>query len=899
MATTQSSYGYTLPTYLLLNNAVVTSNNPFPVTLGTSLNSNKSIGSVNILNAGTFVSQTNPLPVTLNSNAITVTGNVTIPATVTVNSTPQNPVYTQPITPQQSIISGSNIIGYVNILNNYSNINSNNPLAVSLGSAIVNVAPISTSNIIGSVLLTNTSNYIGYVGISNSVTLPVSIQTASNYIGYIGISNSVPLSVNILSLPTASNIIGTVYIQTSNTTTIPVVNVTGSNYIGYIGISNSVTLPVSIQTASNYIGYVGICNSITLPVSILTASNYIGYIGISNSVPLSVNILSLPTASNIIGTVYIQTSNTIPVSIQTNSNLIGSVNILNGGSNINSNNPLAVSLGSAVIATTTINQPSSNIIGYVNILNAGSNINSNNPLAVSLGSATIITTTINQPSSNIIGYFNILNNYSNINSNNPINVSLDSTTVQVISMPGSNIIGGVYLLNNSNGNIISSTNPLQVQVINSSNNAAPVNIQFNGSNITNTNPLIVQQSAMCLDSFQRQRVSEPFTIADYKNIYAIDQNYAFLGSNGGTSNFLKNQAAAILSTSNTSNATAILQSYIYHNYQPGKSTLILNSFNFNGWTSNATKRIGYFDDNDGIYLEQTGSNGALSFNLRSSVSGSPVVNSVTQTAWNIDKMNGTGPSGYTLNMSNVQLFFIDFQWLGVGRVRCGFSLNGIYIDCHEFYCANYQSTVYMTSGSLPIRSEIRNIGPCTGTTLNKCCSTVIGEGGYNDVGIDYSFSSDLATTSGTGANSIPVLCIRMAPTFGGYSNHVYAKLINISILATNNNLNYSIIKLNSASNITGGTWVNVDTNSAVQYNQSATGLTGSITNILSSGFVAAGGTGPNLYNTVATNVVLSAKKNYIANNIQCTDSQAYAVYITGYNNNQTSCYISLQWQEIY
>ena len=439
----------------------------------------------------------------------------------------------------------------------------------------------------------------------------------------------------------------------------------------------------------------------------------------------------------------------------------------------------------------------------------------------------------------------------------------------------------------------------------SSNTLGSVNILTNYSNITDQNPLITQPSAMLLDAFGRTRVSDCFTLGDYKHIYGIDPNFVDYASNGATITFVKNKACCTLSTSTSNGSYIAHQTYLYHIYQPGKSHLIMSSFCFGAWQSNVTKRTGYFDDNDGIYFEQTGSNGILSFNLRSYISSSPVTTSITQNNWNIDPLNGYGPSKINIDISKVQLFFIDFQWLGVGRVRCGFSINGTFINCHEFHHTNKISTVYITNPTLPIRCEIFNTSnTVSGGSLDQICSTVISEGGYVETGIDFAINSPLTTIPSTPTIvGTPIIALRMANTFIGYSNHAIARLMAFQVMSTAQPVAYTVIKLNSSSNyITGGTWNNVDPNSAVQYNTTLTGITGSITNVLASGCVSAGGQGGNAVGGIGTGPPSTAKRNYIAQNIQCTDSQAYVIVCSNLNivnNNPTNVIVSLQWREVY
>jgi hypothetical protein len=133
-------------------------------------------------------------------------------------------------------------------------------------------------------------------------------------------------------------------------------------------------------------------------------------------------------------------------------------------------------------------------------------------------------------------------------------------------------------------------------------------------------------------------------------------------------------------------------------YQPGKSLLILSTFVFNEAKTNLRQRAGYFDNNNGFFLELSGT--TLSFVRRSYVSGTLVETKIPQSDWNTDKLDGTGLSGITLDMTKAQILWSDMEWLGVGSVRMGFVIDGVLITCHTFNHANIISSTYITTATL-------------------------------------------------------------------------------------------------------------------------------------------------------------------------------------------------------
>jgi len=400
---------------------------------------------------------------------------------------------------------------------------------------------------------------------------------------------------------------------------------------------------------------------------------------------------------------------------------------------------------------------------------------------------------------------------------------------------------------------------------------------------------------MLADAFGRLRVSEPYTLGDYKNLYGLDPNFIDYTGNGGTIIFQPNKACARLATSTTSNSFAVHQTKFYHQYMPGKSQLIYSTFNLYNAVSGVTKRTGYFDDYNGIYFEQAG-NGTLSFVIRTNTSGTPTESErVTQSNWNVDKCNGTGPSGFNLLVNKTQILFIQFQWLGVGTVKLGFVHDGAFITAHEFNHDNTLDVVYMSNPNLPVRCEITSIGSNPIAYFDQICSTVLSEGGYVESGQNWSALNTTLRSLASGA-SLPLFAIRLKNTFNTYSNRMIVRLDNYNIFSTKEPLVYKVIKLpNAAALTTGIAWTTVDANSGIEYNIGATAFSGG--DVIASGYVPASASGKE---GIANNSNPSvAKKNYIVQNYTSTDSEIYVIYATNVGSTTTEVGVSMQWREIY
>jgi len=298
----------------------------------------------------------------------------------------------------------------------------------------------------------------------------------------------------------------------------------------------------------------------------------------------------------------------------------------------------------------------------------------------------------------------------------------------------------------------------------------------NGKELTETTAKINTNNASG-DSFGRLRVSNPTTLFDSKQIHddpdlaSSVENQPLFYDNQETSGtgtataFDVNNAQTTLSVSATTAGTRVRQTKMRFNYQPGKSQLVLMTFAFSsGNTSGITRREGQYDENNGLFLEDNGTN--YGFVRRTYTSGAAVDNRVAQTSWNVDPMDGSGPSGITLDFTKTQILFIDYEWLGVGRVRVGFNVDGVTYVAHEFLNANSLDVVYMSHPNLPLRSEIANDGTGAASSMTQICSTIISEGGSSDLGSVRSASTDGTHVDANTENTIyAVLGIRQKSAY--------------------------------------------------------------------------------------------------------------------------------------
>lgn len=258
-------------------------------------------------------------------------------------------------------------------------------------------------------------------------------------------------------------------------------------------------------------------------------------------------------------------------------------------------------------------------------------------------------------------------------------------------------------------------------------------------------------SGVSVDAFGRARFSTPYTLFDSSNINYKNDKFDEAVTGTGSISYLINESTVSLGNGTASGNSIIRQSKRRFSYQPGKSLLILNTLVFAEAQSGLTQRVGYFDDDNGIYLERVGN--AVNIVLRSSITGSLTETRVSSTSWNSDKLDGNGTSHITLDPDASHIFWIDLEWLGVGTVRTGFVIDGQLVIAHNFHNANINPNVYMKTPNLPIRYEITNTAELsTPASLKQICSSVISEGGYEARALPHMQGTALAGNGTVTAN---------------------------------------------------------------------------------------------------------------------------------------------------
>ena len=557
---------------------------------------------------------------------------------------------------------------------------------------------------------------------------------------------------------------------------------------------------------------------------------------------------------------YITNLSDITVSLSAGSLSIGAVEIKDGNSNrtadveaigngFNALRVLTQALNSTADSV-TIGDTDGNLAGVDGVLSALRIIDVAPVTAVSIsntvgisGSVTVTNPTtavsvVNQISAftvlNPISSFSIVNQLTSVNVLNTVEISGSVTLANPVTAV--NILNSVALrdLNNNNVSVTSATSSLNVNVTN------PI--------VATVDPLVGFPISFAhtpsVDAFGRLRVSTPLTLFDSSHRYRDNNLWSSLIAVGGSVSFNQNQGLVELTVNGLSGSSVIRETTKVFAYQPGKSLQVMNTFVMAPSATNLRQRVGYFGQDNGIYVQLDG--GTLSFVERSLINGSPSSETIVPLSnWNGDKLDGTGPSGLTIDITKAQIFWMDIEWLGVGTVRCGFVVNGQLITCHSFHHANLLASTYITTGSLPLRYEITNKGATSiSSTLKQVCSTVISEGGYELRGLQQAVSIPIISPITFAATNTyyPVISVRLKTTPDRLD--AIAILTALSVLGKGNGINYNW-QIRAEGITGGGSWTSAGIDSSVEYNITGTSYSGG--RILASGFLNSSNQGsPNL-----------------------------------------------------
>ncbi len=344
------------------------------------------------------------------------------------------------------------------------------------------------------------------------------------------------------------------------------------------------------------------------------------------------------------------------------------------------------------------------------------------------------------------------------------------------------------------------------------------------------------------DADGRLRVTSPFALFDSHQTTTDDEDaWEQLTVGGGSSStYVKLRSSTTLTCDTGIDDRATRQSRLYFPAVPGRSNLLMVTAVIGEAVPGIRKRVGLFDDNDGVFFELDG-DGVCYTVTRSSVSGTPVDTRIAQADWNVDKLDGHSLTRRELDLTKPQVFIIDLNGLNVGTVRYGFEYDGLshYVNAvdHAGEHAPAGQGAYMKTSTLPVRYEVYNVDGGNSGSIEQISASYMSEGGYSNVGFEFTASNGAVTRSISVRT--PILAIRCAALLNGDANRRHAQLIEDMVYASGNDVYWEVVHLDDPTTVTG-TFGALDPASMLEVSTNVTVVTGPHTHIVRSGYSSAG-----------------------------------------------------------
>lgn len=392
------------------------------------------------------------------------------------------------------------------------------------------------------------------------------------------------------------------------------------------------------------------------------------------------------------------------------------------------------------------------------------------------------------------------------------------------------------------------------------------------------------------DAFGRFRVSSPYTLFDSFHRYQDNGRITqYTTGTNSTSTHEIHSGAIVMSVGTGTNAAVYRESSKAFAYQPGKSLMVLQTFVMGASRTGKRTRVGYFDTQNGHYIERNGSD--IYFVRRStSLTGSVVETRIHKDQWNLNRLDGTDASKIVLDLDVAQILYTEIEWLGVGSVVQGFVINAQFVPCHRWDWANQPGATssYMATACLPVRAEIENTtATTTSSNMKLICTSVISEGGYEVRGRPKSTGHGIATPYNLASQNTvyPIISMRLkTDRLGGI---VIPKNFTIGVDKAAN-YRYTIVVGGVTS---GGTWVDAGADSSVQYNLTASSISNG--NTVEVGFI-------NASNQASVSPSLSdfPFQYQLERNTFTSTSTEFTICISTDVNTGPKAWCSVNWEEI-
>jgi hypothetical protein len=330
------------------------------------------------------------------------------------------------------------------------------------------------------------------------------------------------------------------------------------------------------------------------------------------------------------------------------------------------------------------------------------------------------------------------------------------------------------------------------------------------------------------DAFGNAQFSGIHLLDSYDFVYFDygSEKFSTITSTGGSALRNSTDSSLTFTTTTTSGSYVSRTTHQYYPYSPGIGTQIEMSMLIgDAGKEGVVRRWGMFDQYNGVFFQLSGSN--FQVVLRNNSSGTVVDTIVNQSEFNGDSLDSLTTSEYLLSLDKYNLYWLDYQWLGVGRVRMGtFSPSGKRVTMHTFENPNSHILPYMNSGTLPLRWEQFNETTVASTSEMKLiCTSVLKQVSDPELrGKQFTAMSEWVHI--TGSSFTPLLTVKPVTIFGGKPNRSTALIMDYEF-----EISGSAVMLDAIVNatLTGSTF-NYPTQSfsSTQIDTSSTSYTGGL-----------------------------------------------------------------------
>ena len=247
-------------------------------------------------------------------------------------------------------------------------------------------------------------------------------------------------------------------------------------------------------------------------------------------------------------------------------------------------------------------------------------------------------------------------------------------------------------------------------------------------------------------------------------------------------------------------------------YRPGHEGYAFFTAAFpNGSAANSTQWIGIFNTIDGMAVGFNGTTFSILYRSNS------VNTIISQSSFNMDTLNGSGPSGFTINTKNLNVFRLSYGWLGAAPLKFQIlGTTGTWITFHVIQLPNTITTPSFTNPMLPVQMAVTNTGNtsdlriASGSWDAGAISNIRSRAGFRTFALESVFAS---TDVGTTEKSL--LVIQNKPTFDGKTNTVELRVTGFGggPLITASTTMSMRLRLNAT--VTGTSFTDVNTSASV------------------------------------------------------------------------------------